>query len=630
MAKPAGRSHSREVWEGYRELVYNLYLKQNLSLARVTAFLNENYGLGITGRQLKNKIKEWGYDQKRTSAPFYRAMLVVANHRQDIDGLSTVFQVPKKASSEDFFTPRIKKEVDRQKGLVDWPSIEEAERLLIAKGYTWCTPNPRNNAECHYSPPQDIANAGIDQSEDWQWVTSDEEEEGLSLDTPVAIEHSPPYPPLHLIPGPPMAPLGNGSIDMESLANLTESRLHISVELQAHQHHACIGFPLPNGNNFVDLNGCSTSHNLLPATYTLPSSPEHASHCRLCPSGHWHEDFDFGETMDRLSLTDEHKMHVGQWAGPWFWHAFGGRLGIPTSKPDAIDTLKRLLRQQPDNQYIFPCLSWMITILGSNGKAAELKDFLTASCVVIDEETNQNLLYSSIFHYALAVWEKNSADQRKYGENFARCHEPMKLVWRDDHPNVLVYVSFWAWYLLDGHKFAEAIGLLEGNLPSFERVMGRHDLLTINCRTILSRAYEGTENFAQAIFHLEQALQFMGNHRRELNAVNLELHGRLGDLKKQVGDFSAAEQHIRHCIHGRMEMFGLQDQAIWYFIDLLCELFGDSKRDRDIEQLVQDLQQRPGCPEQYLNDLLARLRYNYGTRCGADDLGPRQDRISPY
>ncbi|KEF59823.1 uncharacterized protein A1O9_04671, partial [Exophiala aquamarina CBS 119918] len=501
MAKPPGRIHSREVWEGYRELIHNLYLKQNWKSQEVTDFLNDNYSLAITDRQVKTKIKDWKYNQKRTCAPFYRAMLVVSNHRRDINGLSTVFQVPKKDTRVEVPTKRIKKEVERQKELVDLPSIEEAERLLLTKGYTWGTPNPLYSTECLYPTLQDHMNFDVDRSDLWDWVTSDEEE-GEREDehgAPTTAEQYQPYPPLHVAADP---------------------------------------------------------------------------------------------SMDRLSLAGEQKMHVSQWAGPWFWHAFGNGLALPTSKSDAIDILKRLLREQPDNQYIFPCLSWMILILGSNGKHAELKEFLTASCAVIDEETNQNLLYSSIFHYALAVREKNTHDKRKYGENFARLHEPMKLVWRSDHPNVLVNLTFWAWYLLDEQRYPEAIELLEGSLPSFERVMGRHDLLAINCRTILSRAYEDTRNYPQAIFHLEQALQFMGNHRRELDAFSFELHGRLADLKKHNGDLASAEQHLRYCIQGRMQTFGLRDQSIWYFINLLCGLLGDTGRGRDIDQLLVDLQQR--------------------------------------
>lgn len=616
MAKPPGRIHSREVWEGYRELVYNLYLKQNWKSQEVTDFLNDNYSLAVTDRQVKNKIKDWKYNQKRTCAPFYRAMLVVSNHRRDINGLSTVFQVPKKDTRVEVPTKRIKKEVERQKELVDLPSIEEAERLLLAKGYTWGTPNPSNSTECPYSTLQDDVNFDIDRSEIWDWVTSDEEEDEPKNEpgAPTTAEHYQPYPPPHVTTGPTTTLPGTSSVDMESLTNLTESSLTITMNLQGPQHPIRMASSLPSNRNFVDLKGDFGGNTMFPTAYTIPPTLDYINHCRLCPSDHSHEDFDFGEAMDRLSLAGEQKMHVSQWAGPWFWHAFGSGLALPTSKSGAIDILKRLLREQPDNQYIFPCLSWMILILGSNGKHAELKEFLTASCAVIDEETNQNLLYSSIFHYALAVREKNTHDKRKYGENFARLHEPMKLVWRNDHPNVLVNLTFWAWYLLDEQRYAEAIELLEGALPSFERVMGRHDLLTINCRTILSRAYADRRNYPQAIYHLEQALQFMGNHRRELDAFSFELHGRLAVLKKDNGDFTSAEQHLRYCIQGRMQTFGLQDQYIWYFINLLCGLLGDTGRGRDIDQVLEELQQRPDCPVRELDELQARLRYYYGNR----------------
>lgn len=602
MAKQLGLNPSREVWGTHKDLIYDLYLKQNQSLVSVTAFLNENCGFDVTPRQIKARLKEWGYDKKRTFAPFYRAMLVVADHRRNVNALDTVFQVPKKASREEVCVGRVKKEVDRQKGELHLPSLEEAERLLMTADITWCVPQPENSAD-HLdlqTTTQDQLAVNINPSEDWTWVTSDEEGDGDG-DVFTEMVYSRSDSPFHLIIDQAVAPSETSHVDTESLAHPFESRLHSIPDMQPYQHQLHAGLALPN--NDVHTPPC--------AFHGLANG---FNHCRLSPSCHSHQHFDLWEAMALLRLADEHKMHVGQWAGPWYLHAFGDSSVPPTSKADGIEALKEMLKQQPDNQYVFPCLSWMITILGSNGKHTELKEFLTASCLVIDEVTTQNPLYSSIFHYALAVQEENDADKRIHGENFSRFHEAMKLVWRETHPNLLVYVSFWAWYLLDEQKFTQAIRLLESSLPTFDCVMGRYDLLTINCRAILSRAYEATGSCAQAICYLEQAIQYLGNHRRELNAVKMGLHGRLGNLKRLVGDFVSAESHLRQCIYGRIEMLGLQDPAIWYFIDILCEILSRSNRHGDVDLLLQDLQHRGGCPQRELEEL--RNRVNYGMRWG--------------
>jgi len=559
MAKPPGRIHSREVWEGYRELVHDLYLKQNWKSQQVTDFLNETCGLAVTDRQVKNKIKDWKFNQKRTCAEFYRAMLVVANHRQAANGLGTVFQVPKKDTRIEVPTKRIKKEVDRQKYLVDLPSIEEARRLLSSKGYTWSPPSPSNSVERVYPASQDNENLEIDQSELWDGLTTDEEGE-------------------------------DGPKDV-----LRGSSLNITMDLQGPQHPIHTVSSRTSNHNSTNLKGDHTENTTSPITPTIPSTDDLINHALLSP-------------------TDEQKMYVSQWADPWFWHAFGIEPALPTSTADARDALRRLLREHPDNRYAFPRLSWMITVLGFNGKHTELKEFLRASCAVIDEETNQNQLYSSAFHFALACYEGNVYDRHKYGENFARSQKPMELIWSPDHPNVLINLSFWAWYLLDVGRYAEAMKLLECAVPQFERVMGKQDLLTINCRSILSRAYKHTGNYLQAIFQLEQALQLMGNHRRELEAVWFDLRGKLGEMKKLIGDLPSAEQNLRLSMEGRMRLFGFQAQDIWCSIYALCEVLAINRRGQKLEQLIQNLQQRPDCPRQQFDDLQAWLRYYHGTR----------------
>lgn len=600
MAHSPRRCTSRQDWEDNKALIREQYLTQNQKLTVVTAFLNQNCGFEVTPRQVKAKIKEWAFDNKRTFGHHYRAMLVVANHRRRENGLDTVFLVPKNASVEEVCPARVKKEVDRQKGVLLLPSLEEAETVLKAGNITWHLPRTENSAEPlqFQIPNQDHANVNLSPSLDGQWAGINEVDDAESS---TGIAYSLPTSPLELIAGSPAASLETSNADMESLVNLTEFGLHIAHDIQQYPLQTHMQSVVPDGR---------------PAAvgYALHGLPDPSTMCLSCPSGP-HQDFDFWKpkALHYWCPAAEPKMHVSQWASPWLWHAFGNRLGQPISKADGIDTLKRMLSEQRDNQYILPCLSWMITILGAYGKHAELQEFLSASCVVIDEVTGQDLMYNSTFHYALAVHQENDADKRKYGENFARYHEAMKLVWGEDHPNVLVNVSFWAWYLLDEQKFDRAIDLLEGTLPFFENVMGRHDLLTINGRAILSRAYRATGNLAQAIYQLEQALYFLGNYRQELSAVSLELHGRLATLLKQAGQLLPAESHLRHCIDGSVQIFGLQDRSIWYHINLLCKILNGSGRHEEVDQLLYDLQQHGDCPLGELEALRERVKHE---RCG--------------
>ncbi|KAK5056028.1 hypothetical protein LTR84_012579 [Exophiala bonariae] len=592
MASPPRRCASRKDWEDQKAEIYERYLVQNLKLNIVTDFLNQQRGFQVTPRQVKAKIKEWSFDNKRTFGHHYRAMLVVADHRRNILGLDTVFLVPKNASTEEVCPARVKKEVDRQRGelRLRLPNFEEAKAALEAGNITWHLPRTENTADTlqFLTSHQNHSDISLSPAADPLWLVTDEADEANSFG------YSVPNSPFEPMIGSPATSFGASNTAIESLVNFAEFGMHTGHDIQQYQIQAQAQWTF------------HTAHQPVMA-YAFHDLTATSDVCLSCPSEH--QNFDLFDIIQCLGRADESKMHVSQWAGPWLWLAFGNQLGQQTSKEGGMNALRRTLRLQPDNQYVFPCLSGMITVLGAWGKDAELGDFLRASCLVIDEETNQNPIYSSTFHYALAVHQENDVDKRRYGENFARTHEPMKLVWQEDHPNVLVNISFWAFYLLDERKFAEAIALLERYLPSFMDVMGRHDLFTINCRAILSRAYEEVGNYSEASHHLEQALEVIGDQRWVVSAVKLRLQGRLGELKRQMGELSSAEQYLRHCVVGRMELFGLQDAAIWWFIDILCEVLSRSGRNGDIDLLLRDLQQRDDCPQGEIEAQWKRIKY---------------------
>lgn len=530
-------SPTREQWEEKKHLILNLYIGQNLTALEVVAHLRRNHGWNISTRQLKSRLQDWNASgHKRTRAPFYLAMMTVANHRYNKERLRTTFQVPKRYTKEEIDFSKIQKEVNRMKGGYDkLPQLTPATQMLLGAGYTWYTPSCRTTRgrQRRYSSDSD------------------------------SIHHTPGFSPVQRTIPPIEA--NKGLKVVQSLAN----------------------------------------------------SPPQA-----------HEDFEFADILRQGTIGPSSdcgdRVRVGSWAGPFCWQAFDSSLNVDdlrVRKAAAMEHFRSMLMHNLDNQYIFPCLSWMVSVLGSHMKTAELHEFLSSSCAVIVEKDPMGLTYKVPFCYTLAVHTSNQTDIEKYGRLLLPCHEQLRLVWGSAHPNTLVVKSLYAWHLVGVSQYSGAIEVLSPALQTFEDVMGADDQLTISCQAILARAHQGLGQLEEAIMHLTQAIESLGTFRTQFKPMSYRLHLRLGTLLAQTGKFSEAERHLLDAVNGRFEIFGLGEAKTWSAIDELCKLLQQSGRTKELNTLMQDLERHPDCSRRDLDDLSLRIRHRrwYDQTCSPSE-----------
>lgn len=291
-----------------------------------------------------------------------------------------------------------------------------------------------------------------------------------------------------------------------------------------------------------------------------------------------------------------HKMNACRWASPYYSQCFKDHvdeIALEKSKYLAMQTLKRSLKE--DNQWIFPCLIWMVLILGSNLRMTELADFLSASCAIIDADPDManSFTFAVPFQYTLAFATNNLHLISHWGGCLPRAHEQTRNIWGESHPNFLVICHFYAWHALRNQDYDRAIPLLRHCLPICERVMGSHSLVTINCLAIMSRAYEETNNFQWAMEYVQTALDRLNVHRPEMEKFRLTLLQRLASIKlRHTDDLQAAEKHLLDVLYGRGFLSGLDTKATWSTVHSLCEVFSKTGRVNQAGELLDYLTKR--------------------------------------
>jgi tetratricopeptide (TPR) repeat protein len=228
-----------------------------------------------------------------------------------------------------------------------------------------------------------------------------------------------------------------------------------------------------------------------------------------------------------------------------------------------------------NNEYILPCLSWTMLILGQAERMQQLADFLEASCAVIDEHQSmgRGFTYAIPFRYAWAWARNNEQEMNSFGDRLEHCYNQIRIIWGEEHPNFFVSGYLYAWNLLRRGDNAKAIKLLTNSLPVCEKEMGRHDLLTINCLAVISRAHGEMRHWVEAIHYLRKAMAAIQLleadedhahfHRPILQRFRLSLLGRHADLKFHLQDYTGAEKQFWRAFHLCSQLYGLENVDTW-------------------------------------------------------------------
>ncbi|KIX02375.1 uncharacterized protein Z518_08316 [Rhinocladiella mackenziei CBS 650.93] len=290
------------------------------------------------------------------------------------------------------------------------------------------------------------------------------------------------------------------------------------------------------------------------------------------------------------------KMSASRWIGPYYSQCFVTPIhmaALERSKSLSMEALKCCLCQ--DNPYIFPGLSFMVLMLGDSGRMAELAAFLDASCTVIDghQQMRGSFTYASPFHYTLAWAIGDECGMDCYGENFDRSLAQISQIWDKFHPHYLVTAYFSAWHHIHKHKYSEAIPLLKECLPISERVMGRHDLLTINCLVILARAYADEGHLPLAVALLRRAMDPLDKSQEpRIERFRLMVLCRLGQFEAEMGQNGNAEEKFWKVLQGRSFACGLETGDTWSAVYRLCDIFSRTNRDQQAKDLMNYMEKR--------------------------------------
>ena len=344
---------------------------------------------------------------------------------------------------------------------------------------------------------------------------------------------------------------------------------------------------------------------------TSPGSPfykkstSNFSMCRSCSPPHAHSDFDFIDSIDSLeypsnavkiepsdhqnladntfpdedSCAEDHKLTASRWAAPYYMQCLSDDVqeaALQRSLARSMQALEYALGH--NNEFILPCLSWTILVLGQNQKMRELADLLYTSCSLINKQCNisNSLSYAVPFRYAHAWASNNLEGMNLFGGRLEGSHAEIRYIWGKNHPNFFVSGYLYAWHLVRKQDYARAIELLTENLPVCARKMGRHDLLTISCLTVISRAHAEMGNLQEAVRYCREAMlatqlleviekdqHHVKVHRPVLQRFRLELLARHAALIYHLHDHINAEKQLWRVLHIRGQLCGLKSGDTW-------------------------------------------------------------------
>lgn len=247
-----------------------------------------------------------------------------------------------------------------------------------------------------------------------------------------------------------------------------------------------------------------------------------------------------------------------EFAAPFFLACFApahAREEFTFSRSAAMERFKYILTANPENQYVLPLLNWMSTVLSANDKPDLLKDFASECCQVLDTCRDYGFPLSTPFRYMLAFCNEDSQSQELYAAQFAQGTETLIHLYGADHPNVLVNEYYHAWHLMmHPSGWTAAKSILETCLVKSEKVMGRRDLMTINCLVVLGRgcAENGLDAQAQAIFL--DVLERFTEPAHPLRAYYLLIVDRLAAAEARLGNLASAVRLFRQVYDGRLTL----------------------------------------------------------------------------
>lgn len=576
MSSNRGRPTPSE-WAAIESEFRDLYLVQNKTLKHIKEHFAER-GFRATDRQFKTKVKAWGCDQKKIPGHVWHAMFVVLNDRAR-SGLSSAFIVPiRGADSALIKVDKIRKQINRDQTIHDWSNVQKAREILDEKEIKVFREEEveityHQNQSQHTQSPTGYSHQETDlegRASGSNYSTGSTSPgttvQGYTSITPSTTSTE---------------PVGSGSFWMghtqhqQPMPGIT---LHHPSICQRHNSNEERVIVAPYAES-VSLFDRSKHANLINSAF-------------LDPSLHTPPQNDPQSYMSKWNLQelDAEKQLAMQWISPYL-HDYLSRHDNPVTRfrPKAADagSAFRIMLQR-SNRYVFVYCSWMVTVLAASGQTALLSEFLTDSCDIIKEcPENYLMTYGSPFHLIQTLYAGSKREIDARYDEFVRSSSLIHTLWGEASPNFLVTQCYLAWLKLDQQDHREALRILSRCVIVSEQVMGSHNVITINCLAILSRAQAEMNLTSEAITTLENVLRRLVNCHQFLQAYRARQMLRLADLQLKTGNPIQAEQILREVMNFRIEHFGMDSGATDGAITRLTQMLVSQGRLEEAHRLTE-------------------------------------------
>ncbi|KAL6246214.1 hypothetical protein RBB50_006449 [Rhinocladiella similis] len=615
-----------------------MYLSDEITCGDIRAHLISN-DFACSEKQIKNRLREWNFECKKTPSGEYLAMFSYANSGRG-RRYEVVFDVPKHLGRAYFSRNKIKKECDRLKikcerghASFSLPSFEDAEVILSdADIRTWrkvagsdcllpLQPYPDSEA-CDYErnflgePPAIYMDWIVSVNDNVQVREVEVESESACA----SLENE------RTCPSPTVAQTSAMRLTNPHTISNGDSLALIAKDSPYSQWTPCENNDLTwkpsNRDDQTTSMTCAepstvSSHAVLMAVhmsdnarFLLDVLDTRRSLTSLRED--WHKE----ELMSSLDVSGSQDiiMDEGDYsnsdAGECFKPLENGFSGPRidsdplvsqnsqspknsvdeiTSEHDESQVISKVqqgLREAGD--WLLPGLLWQQLILGLNGQDKAYQDFLSTTCTAIEKapDLENRHAISLPFRYALAEARQDSDGIARWGEDLPEAYARIKNSWGIGHPNSLIFAHYVAWHDLYCDRVENAITRLKETLAISERSMGLHSIVTISCLAILSRALDQNNDLNGAIVYIEKALDRLDGRRSDLEKYRSILLHRCGVLLRRTNRPHEAIQCLLVAFYGRLIMYSIESGELWSAITELSGAFLDIGQVQTADEIV--------------------------------------------
>ena len=214
---------------------------------------------------------------------------------------------------------------------------------------------------------------------------------------------------------------------------------------------------------------------------------------------------------------------------------------------------------------VLPALSWMSSHLSAISRTS-YGNFLDRTVATIEKVQRKNLVYWLPYRYALAALHADNSTMQELGREFEKGRDQCRCIFGDESRHTLVFDFYFVWQLLDQQHHDAALQHLvgpQGLLSKAERIAGTHDLLTLNCLAMTSRAYEEMHDLKQALVFMEDAFRRCEAKFAAYNAYRLHLLDRYASLLRHVSRYHEAEERLREVLREGLPVLGIRNHIVW-------------------------------------------------------------------